>query len=105
MHVRRGDDVVVIAGKEKGKRGRVLRLIGSMDRVVVERVNLVKRHTKKSQDNPEGGIVEKEGSLAVSNVLLWCESCGKGVRTRAVEAEGKKKARGCVSCDDVFAAV
>ena len=56
MHVRKGDSVVVIAGKEKGKRGRVLRLLTSAGRVVIERVNMVKRHTKPTQRNPRGGI-------------------------------------------------
>ena len=56
MHVRKGDTVVVIAGKEKGKRGRVLRVLTDQERVVVERVNVVKRHTKPTQANPRGGI-------------------------------------------------
>ena len=75
MHVRKGDQVVVIAGKEKGKRGRVLRLLTGAGRVVIERVNMVKRHTKPSQRNPRGGIVEKEGSVESSNVSLWCNKC------------------------------
>ena len=61
MHVRKGDQVVVVAGKEKGKRGRVLRLMTEKDRVVIERINMVKRHTKPTQRNPRGGILEKEG--------------------------------------------
>ena len=75
MHVRKGDQVVVIAGKEKGKRGRVLRLLTDGGRVVIERVNMVKRHTKPSQRNPRGGIIEKEGSVESSNVSLWCGKC------------------------------
>ena len=63
MHVRKGDQVVVIAGKEKGKRGRVLRLLTEKERVVIERINMVKRHTKPTQRNPRGGILEKEGSV------------------------------------------
>ena len=69
MHVRKGDKVVVIAGKEKGKRGKVLRILTEKDRVVVERVNMVKRHTKPTQRNPRGGIIEKEGSIELSNVV------------------------------------
>ena len=63
MHVRKGDQVVVIAGKEKGKRGRVMRLLTDQGRVVIERINMVKRHTKPTQRNPRGGILEKEGSV------------------------------------------
>ena len=82
MHVRKGDQVVVIAGKEKGKRGRVLRLLTEKDRVVIERVNMVKRHTKPTQRNPRGGILEKEGSIDGSNVSLWCDKCGAARRAK-----------------------
>jgi large subunit ribosomal protein L24 len=104
MHVRKGDTVVVIAGKEKGKRGRVLRLVTGKGRVVVERVNMIKRHTKPTQRNPRGGILEKEGSLELSNVALWCGKCGTGRRARAEVKEGQKKKRVCVKCGGVFEA-
>ena len=87
-HVRRGDQVVVTKGKDKGKRGAVLRVIG--DRVIVEKVNVIKRHSKPSQKNPQGGIVEKEGTIHVSNVLLWDEKLGRGTRTRVVVEDGVK---------------
>ena len=68
--VRKGDTVVVIAGKEKGKRGKVLRVLtDKTSRVVIERVKMVKRHTKPTQQNPQGGIIEKEGSVHLSNVM------------------------------------
>lgn len=102
MHVRKGDTVVVIAGKEKGKRGRVLRILSDKERVVVERVNMVKRHTKPTQANPRGGILDKEGSLAVSNVALWCGKCGSGRRAKAELREGQKKRRVCVKCGTLF---
>ena len=81
-HVRRGDLVVVTKGKDKGKRGKVLKVEG--DRVIVEKVNIIKRHTKPSQKNPQGGIVEKEGTIAIANVLLWDEKLGRGTRTKFV---------------------
>jgi large subunit ribosomal protein L24 len=102
MHVRKGDTVVVIAGKEKGKRGRVLRILTDKERVVVERVNMVKRHTKPTQANPRGGILDKEGSVALSNVALWCGKCGKGRRAKAELPEGQKKRRVCVKCGTLF---
>ena len=87
-HVRRGDLVVVMKGKDKGKRGKVLRIVG--ERLIVEKVNLVKRHTKASQKHPQGGILEKEGTIAISNVLLWDEKLGRGTRTRILEENGEK---------------
>ena len=102
MHVRKGDMVVVIAGKEKGKRGRVLRILSDKERVVVERINMVKRHTKPTQANPRGGILDKEGSLAMSNVALWCGKCGVGRRAKAEIREGQKKRRMCVKCGSLF---
>jgi large subunit ribosomal protein L24 len=89
-HVRKGDTVVVIAGSNKGKRGKVLRVDGN--RVVIEKVAMIKRHTKPSQKNPQGGIVDKEGSVHVSNVLLFDEKTAKGTRTKIV-AEGNQKVR------------
>jgi large subunit ribosomal protein L24 len=102
MHVHKGDTVVVIAGKEKGKRGRVLRVLAERQRVVVERVNLVKRHTKPTQANPRGGILDKEGSLAVSNVALWCGKCAGGRRAKAEVRKGQQKRRVCVKCGSLF---
>jgi large subunit ribosomal protein L24 len=104
MHVRKGDQVVVVAGKEKGKRGRVLRLLTDKGRVVIERVNMVKRHTKPTQRNPRGGILEKEGSVEASNVSLWCGKCATARRSRHehAEGEGQKKRRICAKCATAF---
>ena len=102
MHVRKGDQVVVIAGKEKGKRGRVLRLVTDKGRVVIERINMVKRHTKPTQRNPRGGILEKEGSVEASNVALWCGKCVAPRRAKHDHQEGQKKRRICVKCGTVF---
>ena len=110
MHVRKGDQVVVVAGKEKGKRGRVLRLLTGAGRVVIERVNMVKRHTKPSQRNPRGGIIEKEGSVESSNVSLWCGKCSAPRRARVQDNKetGKgtehhaQKRRICGKCGTVF---
>ena len=102
MHVRKGDQVVVISGREKGKRGRVLRLLTSKGRVLIERINMVKRHTKPTQRNPRGGILEKEGSVEASNVALWCGKCVAPRRARVDEKEGQPKRRICVKCGTVF---
>ncbi len=104
MHVRKGDQVVVTAGKDKGKRGRVLRLQTGKGRVVVERVNMVKRHTRPTQRNPRGGILEKEGALDLSNVALWCNKCGAARRHKIDHKDGQAKKRVCVKCGFVFEA-
>ena len=102
-HLRKGDSVVVIAGKEKGKRGKVLRLDTGKGRVAVERVNMVKRHTKPTQRNPRGGIIEKEGTMEMSNVSLWCNKCGAARRQRH-EVKDDQKRRVCVKCGSLFEA-
>lgn len=100
-HVRKGDLVVVISGSHKGKRGKVLRLVG--DRVVVEKVAMIKRHQKPSQKNAQGGIIEKEGSIHISNVALYDEKLGRGTRTRNV-TEGDRKSRVGVKSGTKFSA-
>jgi len=103
-HVRRGDNVAVISGKEKGKRGKVLRVLTKKDRVVVERLMMVKRHTKPSQKVPQGGIVEKEGSIHISNVALWCEKCAAPRRSGIKLNEAGGKLRVCKKCGSEFPA-
>ena len=90
-HVRKGDLVVVTKGKDKGKRGKVLRVLKN-GRVIVEKVMMVKRHSKPTQKNPQGGILEKEGSIAISNVALWDDKLGRGTRTK-VAMDGDNKVR------------
>jgi large subunit ribosomal protein L24 len=68
FHVKKGDEVVVLAGKEKGKRGKVIAVLTKKSRVVVEGVQMIKRHTRKSQTHPQGAILEREGSIHISNV-------------------------------------
>jgi large subunit ribosomal protein L24 len=69
-HVKRGDEVVVISGTERGKRGKVIRVLGEKQRVIVEGVKMIKRHTRKNQQHPQGAIVEREGTVHISNVML-----------------------------------
>jgi large subunit ribosomal protein L24 len=69
LHIKKGDDVVIIAGTEKGKRGKVIEVSTADNRVIVEGLKMIKRHTKKNQQNPNGAIVEREGTLHASNVM------------------------------------
>ena len=89
-HVRKGDMVVVISGAYKGKRGKVLRLVG--DRVIVEKVAMIKRHQKPTQKTPQGGIIDKEGTIHISNVALFDDKLGRGTRTK-IAVEGDSKVR------------
>jgi large subunit ribosomal protein L24 len=100
-HVRKGDTVIVIAGASKGKKGKVLRVVG--DRVVVEKVAMIKRHTKPSQKNPQGGIVDKEGTIHISNVQLFDDKTNRGTRTKNV-ASGDTKVRVGVKSGTKFSA-
>ncbi len=69
FHVKKGDDVVVISGTEKGKRGKIIEVLSKKQRVIVEGVKMIKKHTRKSQDRPQGAIIEREGSVHISNVM------------------------------------
>ena len=97
MNVKKGDEVIVIAGKDKGKTGKVVQVIPSQDKVVVEGVAIVKRHTKPTQKMPQGGIIEKEAAIHVSNVMPFCSTCKKGVRV-AHAIENGTKTRVCRKC-------
>ena len=92
MFIKKGDKVVVIAGKDKGKVGTVLEVLRKEDRVVVEGVNIIKKHVKNSQDAPQGGRVEKEAAIHVSNVALQDPETGKPTRV-GFSGEGKDKVR------------
>ena len=100
--IRRNDTVIVTTGKDSGKRGRVLKVVADKNRVVVEGVNIIKRHTRPNpQRNIKGGIVEREGALHVSNVQLVCPECGAKARIgHQVLADGRK-VRVCRKCKGV----
>jgi len=95
--LKKNDLVQVTTGRDKGKRGKLLRLQLDKGRAFVEKINLVKRHTKASQANPQGGIVEKESSVHLSNLMYYCSSCGKPVRLGHQVSNGKKT-RICRKC-------
>lgn len=88
QRIRKGDLVQVIAGKEKGKRGRVIKVLYKKERVVIERLMMVKRHTKPTQQNQQGGILEKEGSIHLSNVMPVDPQTDKPTRVRIQDKDG-----------------
>lgn len=89
VHVKSGDRVQVLTGEDAGKRGKVLEVLTRSGRVIVDGVNIQKKHTRPTQTNPQGGIVEKPGPIHASNVALVCPSCNKPTRVRRERSDGK----------------
>lgn len=102
MHIRKGDLVAVISGNYRGRRGKVLRVFPKRGRVIVEGVNMVKRHTKPSQSNPQGGIIEKEAPIHISNVLPICPKCDRPARTGRTWLDEGRKVRVCKRCGEML---
>ena len=100
--IRKGDTVQVIAGKEKGKSGKVLEILSAKGRVRVEKLMTVKRHLKKgrSQTNPDGGIIERTGSIHASSVMVVCPKCGKPTRVAHATREDGRRVRACKKCKE-----
>ena len=92
-HVRKGDTVLVVAGKERGKKGKVLRVIPEKGRVVVERINMIKKHQKPTQKIRQGGIIEREGAIHLSNVMLVDPGSDKPTRVGMKALSDGKKVR------------
>ena len=104
LQIRKNDIVKVMVGKEKGKVGRVLKVDRNRARVIVEKINIVKRHAKPGKTNPQGGIIEKEASLAYSNVMIMCDKCNKTTRIAMVIEDSGERHRTCKRCGDVLEA-
>ncbi len=98
--IRKNDTVMVIKGRERGKTGKVLRVIPASGRVVIERLNLVKRHQKARGAGTAGGIIEKEAPLQLANVMILCERCNAPVRIGTKIAADGAKARTCRRCGE-----
>ncbi|MBS1238405.1 MAG: ribosomal protein [Deltaproteobacteria bacterium] len=99
--LKKGDIVKIIAGKERGKTGKVLKIVVDKDQVVVEKLNIVKRH-KKPDAKAKGGIVEKEGPINISNVMFLCSKCDTGVRVGYKILEDGEKTRVCKKCNEIL---
>lgn len=91
--IKKGDTVMVIAGKERGKTGKVLQVFAKKARVTVEKLNLIKRHTKPNARNKQGGILEREGPMAISNVMVFCEAVKKPSRIKMKTSDDGRKVR------------
>ncbi|MGD9504468.1 MAG: 50S ribosomal protein L24 [Syntrophobacteraceae bacterium] len=102
FRIKKNDTVMVIAGKEKGKSGKVVRIIPKHDRVVVEKLNMIKRHMKPGAQNRQGGILEREAPIHISNLMLVCTKCTDPTRVGYKILEDGKKVRICKECGEII---
>ncbi|GBE36241.1 50S ribosomal protein L24 [bacterium BMS3Bbin07] len=102
LKIKKSDKVIVISGKEKGKQGRILSIMPKKNRVIIERVNMIKRHMKPSRQYSQGGIIEKEGTLHISKIMLVCPRCQKPSRISNHILDDGRKVRLCKRCKEVI---
>ena len=102
MQIRKNDSVMVIGGKERGKTGKVLRVLPEKDGLIIERVNMVKRHSKPRGAQQPGGIVEKEAAIHASNIMIMCDKCNAPVRIGHKQLGDGKKVRICRRCGETL---
>ena len=100
--IKKNDIVVVLAGKDKGKTGKVLMFRAGTDKAIVEGVNFVKKHVKKTKEDKQGGILEKEAAIQVSNLAVFCKKCNSGTKVGYSLLKDGSKSRYCKKCNEVF---
>lgn len=100
MNIKKGDNVYIINGNYRGKTAKVLHVFPDKNRLIIEGVNMIKRHTRPTQRNPKGGVITKEGTVHRSNVKIYCSSCNSPTKVsfRIIEAKGKKSGQTKVRC-------
>lgn len=101
LNILKNEIVIVTKGKEKGKKGKVLKVFPEKGKIIIEGLNLIKKHTKKRRQQDQAGIIEKEGPISISNVSVYCSKCKKGVRV-GIKRENKKPVRFCKKCNQVI---
>jgi large subunit ribosomal protein L24 len=101
LSIKKNDTVIALSGSSAGKTGKVLQVLPAKGRALVEGLNMLTKTLRKSEDNPQGGIIKKEGTIDLSNLLPYCTNCKKGVRT-VREKDGKKSSRKCKNCGHLF---
>ncbi|MGD8257635.1 MAG: 50S ribosomal protein L24 [Desulfobacterales bacterium] len=101
-HIKKDDKVKVIVGKDKGKIGKVLKVVKKKNGILVEKINMAKRHSRPTAQNRQGGILEKEMPIQWSNVMLMCNKCVKPTRVKMQRLEDGKKVRVCVKCGEAL---
>ena len=101
-HIKKDDKVKIITGKDKGKIGKILKINRKKERILVENINVVKRHTRPSATNRQGGIIESEAPIHWSNMMLMCNKCVKPIRIKMQRLEDGKKIRVCRKCGETI---
>ena len=101
-HIKKDDKVKIITGKDRGKIGKVLKVIRKKDRILIEHINIVKRHSKPSAKNRQGGILETESPIHWSNVMLMCNKCMTPIRIKMQRLDDGKKIRICRKCNEII---
>jgi len=102
MKIKKNDSVAVVTGKDRGKKGRVLQVFPEAGRLMVEGVNYRKIHRRPTRDNPKGGVIQMEGALSISNVMLVCPRCGKPARVSYTFLADGTKQRTCKKCRELL---
>ena len=101
-HLKKDDKVKIITGKDKGKIGKILKVIRKKDRILIENINIVKHHSKPTAKNRQGGILESESPIHWSNVMLMCNKCLTPIRIKMQRLDDGKKIRVCRKCDEII---
>ena len=102
MQIKKNDNVMVVSGKEKGKRGRVIAVYPATNRLLIEKLNMIKRHTRPNQQMRQGGIVEKESPISASNVKVICTKCDKPTTVSRKEQGEGSRVRVCKNCNEAI---
>lgn len=102
LKIRKGDTIQVIKGNDRGKKGRVLRMLPGAKRAIVEGVNLAKKHKRKTQQEPQGGVVSIEAPIKLANLMLFCKHCNLAVRVGIMLLKDKTKSRFCKKCKEAI---
>lgn len=101
-YIKKGDTVSILTGREKGKTGKVLEIDGKRGTALIEKLNFVKRHSRPNKAAPQGGIIEKESPIKLSNVNIVCEKCNVPVRIKMTFLDDGKKVRACAKCGEIL---
>ncbi|NLL62317.1 MAG: 50S ribosomal protein L24 [Candidatus Atribacteria bacterium] len=102
VRLKKGDNVLVISGEDKGKKGKIVKIFPKENRVIIEGMNLLKKHMKPTQKSPQGGIVRQEGPVQISNVRLICNKCDKPTSVKHGLTKEQKKVRVCKKCGEIM---
>ncbi len=102
LSIKKNDTAIVLSGKDKGKKGRIISVMPSKGRVIIENINIIKKHMKPNKQYTQGGIISKEGALPISKIMLVCPKCSKPTRISNALIDNTKKLRMCKKCKEVI---